>query len=518
MFKFAFLIGLYSYLIFFLGIFGFLYKNVIVFLTAVFLFSLFVILIKSYKQFNFKVQKLSKLTKTILVLLTLQIIINLVGVLGPEISFDALWYHLTLPKIFLEANKIFFIPGNLFYYSTMPKLTEMYYLASLAFGPEIIAKFIHFGFGLLTLGVIYKLARKFISIEYALLAVLIFYSNLVVGWVSITAYVDLSAAFFSCISFYYFLEWVEKSKNKNLIYSGAMAGFAISAKVVLLNLIPTYLILLIIFAFNKKNNLKTALKNVFIFLFSALASSFPWFVFSFLNTGNLFYPLFEKALSITSKFDLLSIVNVFLFSNDPISPIYLISLPLIILYFLKFNFKLKLLVLFSAIGVLMWYLNSSIGGSRFILPYLSVFSVVIGAYLYKIKKFKFFLIGIVIFISLISIGYRFVANYKYLPFILGLQTKQEFLSKNLNFEFGDFYDTDFYFKNTIKEGDKVLLFGFHNLYYVDFPFIDSSYIKRGEKFNYIATQNTNLPYEYKNWKEIYYNNLTNVKLYSKERQ
>ena len=93
--------------------------------------------------------------------------------------------------------------------------------------------------------------------------------------------------------------------------------------------------------------------------------------------------------------------------------------------------------------------------------------------------------------------------------------KNRLRSKHLNFSFGDFYDSNNYFKNNIKPNDKVLLYGFHNLYYVDFPFIDSSFAKNSDKFNYIAVQNSKLPKEFSNWKQIYYNEVTKVGVYIK---
>jgi hypothetical protein len=111
-----------------------------------------------------------------------------------------------------------------------------------------------------------------------------------------------------------------------------------------------------------------------------------------------------------------------------------------------------------------------------------------------------------------------LANSKYIPVILGKETKSQFLTKNLNFSFGDFYDIDGYFQKNIKPSDKVLLYGFHNLYYVNFPFVDSSFVKMGDKFNYIAVQNSIIPIRFSDWKQIYYNKITKVGLYSKERK
>ena len=134
------------------------------------------------------------------------------GALGPEIGFDALWYHLTIPKLYLENNSIFYIPGGLLYYSTIPKLTEMLYTAAIALNGEILAKLIHFCFGILTCVALFKLSRLFFSLKISLIAVVIFYSNLVVGWQSITAYVDLARTFFEIMALWAFAKFV-KSKD-----------------------------------------------------------------------------------------------------------------------------------------------------------------------------------------------------------------------------------------------------------------------------------------------------------------
>ena len=122
-----------------------------------------------------------------------------------------------LPKIFLINHSIFHISGGLLSYSDMPKLTEMLYLAGLAFGDETIAKLIHFSiFKILVLLIIYKISRKFLSRNFSLIATIIFYSNLVVGWESITAYIDLARTFFELMALWGFLNWLIKEITSEL--------------------------------------------------------------------------------------------------------------------------------------------------------------------------------------------------------------------------------------------------------------------------------------------------------------
>jgi len=251
----------------------------------------------------------------------------------------------------------------------------------------------------------------------------------------------------------------------------------------------------------------------------------PWFIFSFLNTGNPLYPFFSETYIVSLNLQLFNIFNFIkeigiLFTNlsDPISPIYVAFLPLAIFLYRRFPRALKTISWYSIMAIAVWYFTPRTGGGRFILPYLPGLSVLAASSINYFENKKFLrnvLLISVIFVFAITIFYRMVANYKYLNIIFGSQTKNEFLTLHLNFDFGDFYDIDNYFKKNIKATDKVLLYGFHNLYYVDFPFIDSSFIKSGDKFNYVATQKSDVPERFNSWHLIYKNSLTHVKLYSK---
>ena len=215
----------------------------------------------------------------------------------------------------------------------------------------------------------------------------------------------------------------------------------------------------------------------------------------------------------------------FTHASDPVSLVYVIFLPVAIWVFRGRLGKLGGLGVvgwYCLLAIVVWYFTPRTGGGRFILPYLPAFSILCAGLIERVWKEVYlqrFLIVVVIGASLFSIVYRAGANSKYLPVILGQESKREFLTKYLHFDYGDFVDSDGYFARTIKPTDMVLLYGFHNLYYVDFPFIDASWVGeiRGVRevggVGYIATQNAILPEKFKSWKLVYENPKTMVKLY-----
>lgn len=529
MFTLAIILGIYTYALFFLGIIGMLYGYVVILFTICFAGLIFVWKRKEITT-KIRILKKSKITDKFSLLLlglfVLQVLVNLIGALGPELAFDALWYHLTLPKLYLLSHSIYHIPGGLLYYSDMPKLAEMLYVSGLAFGNEITVKIIHFAFGLLTALALYKVSRKFSPPLISLIAVIVFYSNLVVDWESITAYIDLVRAFFEIMALWSFSNWWETDKKKWLVYSALMVGLAITTKVLAIGSLVIFLLLVFYKSFKKEDKkFRFAMTNITTYLLVAVCVPLPWFIFSYIATSNPIYPFFTHTYEITANaanpMDVfVDIWNLFTKSADPLSPLYLIFFPLLFVTFSKLRREIKLIVWYCGLSLVLWYFTPRTGGGRFILPYLPAMSLLCAAiYSQMLKNTKIYiylsrlLLGVTIFVALISIGYRGIANSKYLPVIIGMQSKQTFLTNHLNFPFGDFYDTDTHFAQHITENDRVLLIGFHNLYYIDFPFVHITWVKKRARFTYIAIQNTVLPKRFKNWQLVYTNDKTLVQLY-----
>lgn len=529
MFTTAILIGVYSYLIFSLGLLHELHKGIVGVISVVYILVSFVILKKHFsyklKLKDFKKLLKEKLTVLCIVFLSVLAFVNLIGALGPELAFDSLWYHLTLPKLYIQNNAIIHIPGGLLYYSDMPKLLEMLYVPSLMFFQETAAKLIHFTFGILTCITLFLISRKYVNRGLSLLVVLVFYSNLVVGWESTTAYVDLGRAYFELLALLGFLEWREKQNKKWLIISALMLGFAITVKLLALGSLVLFTLLIGWTYKQKKSSFAKCMRNTLLFWGVSLLVPLPWFLFSYFHTGNPLYPFFSSLYHVPVQisvinplFFLSQMKKLFLSLADPISPVYLIFLPIILVGYKRLKPQLKIVVLYSVLAVLIWYVTPDTGGGRFILPYLSAFSLAVVASLsvFKNKQYYKFGICIIFLVSILTVFYRGAANVKYLPVLIGIETRQEFLTQHLNFSYGDFYDTDAFFAKTVTQRDIVLLIGFHNLYYVNFPFIDSSWVKKGDRFNFVALQNTALPQKFANGKKIYENTKTKISLYKLE--
>jgi len=211
MFLLGILIASYSYAIFLIGIFGHLTENAVFFITLIWILLVIKLLknkfVAQLKKISIKEISQDKFELVTISIIIILILINLIGIFIPEISFDALWYHLTIPKLYIDLGKISFIPGGLFYYSALPKLGEILYIPALIVDGTTITKFVHFLFGLFCLISVYGFSRIFVSRKFAILSTLIFYSNIVILWESTASYIDLIWAFFEIISISLFLRF-----------------------------------------------------------------------------------------------------------------------------------------------------------------------------------------------------------------------------------------------------------------------------------------------------------------------
>ncbi|HEX8965453.1 MAG TPA: glycosyltransferase family 39 protein [Patescibacteria group bacterium] len=520
MFALGIIIGFYAYIIFTLGMLHLLYTPVLAVITIAFFGAVLTSFASNILKLRFSLPK-TRLNVLLIALISIQALINYVGVLGPELGFDALWYHLTIPKLFLQNHSIYHI-GGILYYSDMPKLVEMLYIPALAFGNEILAKNIHFFFGILCVIAIYLLGKRVVGEKAAILASVIFYANLVVGFESISAYIDLGRTFFEILAFWSFYLWSQNKKYKWFVFSCIFVGLAITTKLIALGSVLIFLTLIIWILKGQRKSISKIIKQLVIFTAIALLIPLPWFIFSFMQTHNIIYPLFTNTYPIHFQFSMLNpltfvanVLNVFLHADDPLNPIYVIILPIMLFCIKKLYTKQPLLLIYSFLATIIWYITPQTGGGRFILAYLPIISLLTSFTIMEIENTtkRDILVGTVIFLSIVSIAYRGFANAKFIPVILSKETKAQFLAKNLNFYFGDFYDIDGYFAKTIKPTDHVLLLGFHNLYYVDFPFTDSSWAKKDTKYNYIAMQREILLSNCGCWKEVYKNSTTNVIVY-----
>jgi hypothetical protein len=230
-------------------------------------------------------------------LLTLVVICIVILASVPPVSRDALIHHLALPKLYLKHGGIYEIPSLKFSY--YPMNLDLLYMIPLYFGNDIVPKFIHFGFALLTGGFIFLYLKKRTALPYAFLGVLLFLSIPVIVKLSTTVYVDLGLIFFSFAALIYLFKWLETGfKWKSLAASAICCGLALGTKY---NALISFflLTLFIVFIYSRMSapihgkQIK-ALAYGAAFMLIAAAVFSPWAIRNFKWTNNPLYPLYNS--------------------------------------------------------------------------------------------------------------------------------------------------------------------------------------------------------------------------------
>lgn len=227
----------------------------------------------------------------------------------PPVSRDALTHHLAVPKLYVEHGGIYEIPAIIFSY--YPMNLDLLYVIPLYFGNDIVPKFIHFMFALLTAWLIYAYLVKRLGALWAFFGAIFFLSLPIIVKLSITAYVDLGLVFFSTAALIGLIKWIEnRFQVKFLILSAICCGLALGTKyngLIALFILTVFIPFVFISDAKKKIKvsdsgdksplIKIQLKAVglgAIFIFIALLVFSPWMIRNYIWRANPIYPLYDQ--------------------------------------------------------------------------------------------------------------------------------------------------------------------------------------------------------------------------------
>lgn len=334
--------------------------------------------------------------KVIKFLFWLQAGVNLIGALGPELSFDALWYHLPLARLLAERGIWGNLPGGLLYFSGMPRLMDWIYGELLWLGkgmesPETLTKLLHWMMGVASAGLIVKMGGW--------APALLWYSTPLVGWLSMTAYVDLARTFWVLLA-------ARLLTSKKPYKSALVIGVAYSTKMLAG---VEAVILATIWGLSRKSLVATVKYLLVVTPFVLF-----WGLLNVSQGYEFFYPMGQFG---------------------------------VVAEHVGWDWRV--------------ITGPMIGEGRYILPELALLSIWLGK---QVSVKKWIIVGAVVQ-GVVGIGYRGVANTKFVPYLLGKESKDEFLTKNLNFEYGDWYDADGWVRTNLTD-KQYLVVGVHNTYYL----------------------------------------------------
>jgi len=422
--------------------------------------------------------------------LILHIVLNLIAAMGPPGHADTLYAHFGFPKQFIQLGGIQYIPYD--FYSNYPLGLNMLYVFGMLLRSDILASLVSFGFSLFILLVIFAFCKRYVPQKYqffGLIAGVIFYAAPMTTLRATSGMLELGLCLYVILAFFSIYNWLASKDLKWLIVGAVFAGFGAGVKLSGLLFAPILVGFIFIFClFVDKSGLKRIIKIIFIFTIIFIVVASPWYLKNYFLTGNPVYPVFysilggrdlnlevaqalQSAVSVEHSFS--SFFKSFWTTTmdasghaadtDPISPLFLIFLPL--LFFVKNKKKYKFIfyiLFFSLAYYLLWFFFLLHAARRliYLLPLLSILVTIVIFELIKRRGrvLKYVIVSCLAVTFLFSLVTASLYTWQFVPVVFGLQAKEVLLKKTW------FYDDIVWANKHIPKSSKVLTFNRINYY------------------------------------------------------
>jgi 4-amino-4-deoxy-L-arabinose transferase-like glycosyltransferase len=481
----AFGLGAFSYLMMILGLTRLLYPHAALALLVV----LALISLRGIRETveaiasGMRAWKPSGITALAAIPLGLLGLFALIGALAPPSvnDWDTLAYHFAVPALYVKWHAIKYVAFTS--HSNLPFLTEMQYTLGLLFpvaGGAALAKLFHLAAGVLTVLTIYVTGKRHFSPLAGTVAALVFASIPLIGWEATAGYIDLSAALYISLAVLALLNHWEEGGGWGLLAAVSL-GLAGATKTTTLMFIPMAVVWLVYNDARRGRSLGRGLAQaVGLAMLAGLIAS-PWYIKSFVHTGNPVYPFMfsvfggrnwsahladvyrasQMKFGVGSGFYSLLLVpwTLTMYSGSffdwnvvfaSIGPVFLVSLPM----FAAVRFgrtKLRMLAVFLAASVIAWFYMTQ--QSRYLIPAMAVGAVAVGALVDELRRFR---VARIVLFAAIGIGVAFalcVNGYMASDEAQGLTDSDAYLVRTL-----DIYPACAYINENLPENAKVVLF------------------------------------------------------------
>jgi len=287
-------LGLLAYLVFFMGLVGFFtllcFATAAVILMPPAVWGLWKLLLESEPTFERDAAEATTAKDGFLLIVCACLLSGVLGMLLLMIwvppdshQWDALSYHVAAPAQWLRLGRIVELPTD--HHSYFPFLVQMLYLVGLH-GDQSLwwpnANLFHFTFGLIVCSALRAMGARFVSRIAGTLAIVLFAVTPFAAWEATVPYVEIGQAAYVLLAIHLALLYRERRAGSDALLCGSFSGFALAVKT--LSLIPVLGVLVLFFA------RRPPVRHALAFLASLVVLGSPFYVRSYLLTGNPVYP------------------------------------------------------------------------------------------------------------------------------------------------------------------------------------------------------------------------------------
>jgi 4-amino-4-deoxy-L-arabinose transferase-like glycosyltransferase len=208
--------------------------------------------------------------------------------LAPEKEFDALWYHLQLPRLWLDAGRPVDVIEE--YVSLYPLTWDLLFGAGLTLGGGVGAKLLHFACLPFLGTLVWLAARRYLPDAPAAAAVALVVTTPTILWEAGTAYVDLALALHGAAACYALARYAEEGGRGWGAAAALQFGAAAATKHLGIILALVALGLYVLAAIRYSRGAAAALRRALLVGFGAALVTSPWYIRNWLASGNPVFP------------------------------------------------------------------------------------------------------------------------------------------------------------------------------------------------------------------------------------
>jgi 4-amino-4-deoxy-L-arabinose transferase-like glycosyltransferase len=338
--------------------------------------------------------------------------------LTPPTSNDEVAYHLAIPKIYTQNQRISYI--SFIPYSNWPLETEMLFTLSLLVQGDLPAHLLTWSAGVVICLSLIGFGKRYFNTEAGCFAAAIFSSTPVFRYLAGSGLIEVPLTLFFLGCLVGFFVWLETRKTRDLVLSAIFGGLAASTKLngAVLPLIAASAIFGVILISNRRDFGK-ALRGFLTYGIVSFLVVAPWYIKSWVLTGNPLWPFLAGVFgargwdSLGTEYLMgfiqlpnlpISLANWFTaawkltFPDGQFGPsifrigtTYLLCLPIVLFGVIFSNHPKKKWLIWCGAGSFIlyssWFLQTQ--QSRFLLPALPLFALAIaGAATLLIDRFS----------------------------------------------------------------------------------------------------------------------------------